>query len=170
LVTYLYQNLSKGSNKLHILKNKKGVQKANGILRAATLKKARPGAHGRALISEEVPPLLKIAEIPIFRLKKEKVQRNDRSGIKNHYLASFDSDSIETGDGKESEKSSDSMSELGEYVEEDELIHKDVDPKKTTFRLKVRNKERRYSRLKTGKEESVSRGMGLVVKWGINME
>ena len=61
-------------------------------------------------------------------------------------------------------------SSLEEYIDDEEIEHKDIDTKKNTFRVKTRIRERRYSRLNMGKEKSVSRSDGLTLRWGINMD
>lgn len=61
-------------------------------------------------------------------------------------------------------------STMDEYVDEEEFLNKDMDTKKTTFRVKTKAKERRYSRIQMGREKSVAKSQGLNIKWGINLE
>lgn len=58
---------------------------------------------------------------------------------------------------------------MDEFIEDEEIEHRTLDDKKTSFRIKSKKEERRFSRIQMGKEKSASKLDGLKVKWGINM-
>ena len=58
---------------------------------------------------------------------------------------------------------------IDDCVEDEEIQHRIIDTKKSSFRVKSKKRERRYSRLQLGREKSVSKSDGLTIKWGINL-
>lgn len=154
------------TNKLDLMKEFNTPEKATAILRAATMEKATE--HENEEETNLIEKILKAAETPVFRLKKEKIKKEEDGSPIHNKLLSLDSD--ETGDDNSDVSINSLDSEIDEFVEDDELNQKDIDNKKNTFRIKTKKKERRYSRLKMGREKSVSRGTGIVIKWGINID
>ena len=59
-------------------------------------------------------------------------------------------------------------SSFSDYVEEEEIQFRHLDNKKKSFRANCVAKERRFSRMKRGKEKTLAKVNGVVVKWGFD--
>jgi len=98
--------------------------------------------------------------LPYRKQIDEKIERGIQSkncSLVNYYLDHDDEDNISMG------------SLIDDCVEDEEIQNRIIDTKKSSFRVKSKKRERRYSRLQLGKEKSVSKSEGLTIKWGINL-
>jgi len=123
---------------------------------------------------EEIIELLKASEIAQVHLQEDKFMPGSRDimrpRVKSRLLTAMSKKEAEEGEKEELESMSEISSIIEEYVDDEEIEHKDIDTKKSSFRRKTQTRERRYSRLNMGKEMSVSRSSGLTLRWGINMD
>lgn len=123
---------------------------------------------------------LQASEVPYYKQKKTIHKREQENPIKRFEKAKdFLKTDSETCTSKEKKinllvREEDSMllmtSMIEEYVEENEILNREMDPKKTSFRIKTRKNERRYSRIRMGRELAVSKSQAVNVRWGVNLD
>jgi len=122
------------------------------------------------LKTKEVKMILQAIEIPYELFGKEKTREakliSESSDIKD-LVAEAEK---HLDDQKRKDNDSDDSDIADEYVEKDEIKSKAMETKKVTLRVRVKGLERRFSRMKLGKEVRVSLIDGMSVKWGINMD
>ena len=78
--------------------------------------------------------------------------------------------SIYTNTFVEEEREDQLRAPLAEIIEEDELRNINEDIGKTSLRIKPQKNERRYSRISFGKQKTLSKVVGVNVRFGITME
>mmetsp|Transcript_15406 Transcript_15406/g.13138 ORF Transcript_15406/g.13138 Transcript_15406/m.13138 type:complete len:98 (-) Transcript_15406:197-490(-) len=95
--------------------------------------------------------VLKASEIPMYKLEKHrrlKELKNDKRARSKKLGGILEMSSSKDESGHESDESVLSMdSTMDEFVDEEEFLNKDMDTKKNTFRVKIKARERRFSRI-----------------------
>jgi len=100
---------------------------------------------------KEIMKVLKASEIPMYKLEKHrrlKELKNDKRARSKKLGGILEMSSSKDESGHESDESVLSMdSTMDEFVDEEEFLNKDMDTKKNTFRVKIKARERRFSRI-----------------------